>query len=927
MTKRQALRIQAYRNLFKSKYYYLSLALIIIFVVFYIGQTSNNAEKYQRNEAYSVIGTVNPLIEEKLFADEESNTVTLRMAESVYDYLETVFSKNDKIQSAWLIIEEHGKCYTYSSTGDVREVTNEGIRTSLISFISYYDEGFNMYVTKPYYKDSVKCKAVFIPVLNDGEKTNAYFGATYTYKDWVEHSRYHTILAIMASIILFFAHFYFSLNYYHSKLLFVSEEQREKSKKIFKGVFEQNPIGISLGKDDDYLYDNEGKPYINPAFEKISGRSIEELSHTVWRDITYPDDIEKDAALLEKFKKGEITGYEIEKRYMDKEGKAKWAEMRLSKLNLGDEGFYNICMIRDIDEKKKTENALNELMRSRTALLDNLPGAAYRCKFDEDWTMIFISEGVFGITGYMPSSIIENGELSYNDIIAPEYRDYVRRRIIEDVAQGKRYQMTYEIIDKYGVRKWVWEQGSAIKDDGGSIIALEGIIMDITENVNKELELAYLNMHDILTGLYNKETFIREFTQDVHAMEKWEGALLILEVSENMVKTMFTYGKEQVENALINMGKAMTNALKPGEDLFTIERGLYLVYIKGDYSKKRLSSLANEMIEIAKRAMAPHNILPVCGILEGNKIMHDKLSGEEVLKLVQLPLRFSNRKESEVIYYSNYMIFHQARKDKILEVLRETITSDNGSLKIVFQPIIDVKENRTVSFEALSRIVSEQLGIISPNEFIPIAEETGDIIQLGRLVLINAITFIKELEQKGFSDVYVSVNVSPLELIQHNYVHNLKEIFETYDFDPKRVSIEITETAIPGGDLESFNNLLDGIKKLGIKIAIDDFGIGFSTLSRTRELSVDFLKIDRYFISKLDYLKEENAITQDVISLAHRIGHKVVAEGVETETQLKFLTDHGCDYIQGFYIAKPMSKQDAIKYLYDEREKKKNEKV
>ena len=174
----------------------------------------------------------------------------------------------------------------------------------------------------------------------------------------------------------------------------------------------------------------------------------------------------------------------------------------------------------------------------------------------------------------------------------------------------------------------------------------------------------------------------------------------------------------------------------------------------------------------------------------------------------------------------------------------------------MYQPILDLKSNKIQAFEALARLKSEKFGLISPMEFIPIAEKTKLIIPLGQKIIMEALQFLQKLQMNGYATINISINVSAIELLQEDFVDNLLKIISEKQVAPERIGLELTES-IFSSDYEEINNILGRLRKMGIHISIDDFGTGYSSLARESELSIDCLKIDKYFIDKLYLFKRK----------------------------------------------------------------------
>lgn len=211
-----------------------------------------------------------------------------------------------------------------------------------------------------------------------------------------------------------------------------------------------------------------------------------------------------------------------------------------------------------------------------------------------------------------------------------------------------------------------------------------------------------------------------------------------------------------------------------------------------------------------------------------------------------------------------------------------------------------------MSLEVLTRWVHPQRGLIYPNDFIPIAEETGLIVPLGDFILQSACEQLKEWHGLGFPGYTISVNISPIQLQHRRFVDKVQDILDETDLDPSYLEFEITENSLIRY-IDHTNNTLNQLRDMGIKISLDDFGTGYSSLSYLKNLPVDIIKIDKAFVKSIDN-NVERAITNAIIDLGHKMDLCITAEGVETREQFDILKDQGCDRVQGFLFSKPLPK-------------------
>ena len=245
---------------------------------------------------------------------------------------------------------------------------------------------------------------------------------------------------------------------------------------------------------------------------------------------------------------------------------------------------------------------------------------------------------------------------------------------------------------------------------------------------------------------------------------------------------------------------------------------------------------------------------------------------------------------------------------------------EQGRLEVYYQPKLDLFTNQVTGMEALTRWNDPILGAVSPTEFIPIAEETGMIVPIGKWVLETACKQNLEWQRNGYAPLHVCVNISSRQFLQDDFVNMIEHTLTSSELSPEYLNLEITE-GIAIYNIDDAIQKLAKLKKLGIRISLDDFGTGYSSLSYIKSLPIDFLKIDRAFINGIAENNQDAAIIDSIISLAHSLDFRVVAEGVEDEKQLKILAAKACDEIQGFYFAKPLSSSYFPQFLDEMKER------
>ena len=286
-------------------------------------------------------------------------------------------------------------------------------------------------------------------------------------------------------------------------------EKTRNSEILFRSIFNQAPIGIAFVSESHFIsYNEDHIPCINPMFEKILGRSKEELDQMDWAEITHPADLDEDLDHFRRFKSGMIDSYTMQKRFIKPDGSVIWVNMIIAPLSLSQGACaYHLCLINDITERKIVEAALSESERSKKTLLANLPGMAFRCSCDRHWTVEYVSDGCYELTGYDAAAIMKNRKHFFHDLILPDYLEPIYKESLRllDLKTPLRYE--FEIRTASGRIKWVLGAEQGVYDEHGNPEAVEGILIDITAQREQEKLIQHINYHDFLTGLYNRRYF------------------------------------------------------------------------------------------------------------------------------------------------------------------------------------------------------------------------------------------------------------------------------------------------------------------------------------------------------------------------------------------------------------------------------------
>lgn len=529
---------------------------------------------------------------------------------------------------------------------------------------------------------------------------------------------------------------------------------------------------------------------------------------------------------------------------------------------------------------------------------------------DNDYNMIAcnnIGDDVFELDASKKSSIIQNKEYYNKTKYGNEDTYEVMIPVIHDNHKIGTLAIAYSLSDTLSFIKLGSAVGVAILMLVFSIIGI--MLITINKRNNKLLQLAYF---DPLTELPNKD-YLDEFLKDSVKKSANKAILLINIINFNIIN--LTYGHDEGDIIFKELSQKIKSLISKNEKLFRITDSQFVIYAEGYNNKEYLIEICNKinLLFESKSQYIPNNISARIGIIEIDKSCDDT---DEILRDVEIAASDEFTDSNRIYRFFNNVMEKKILRERHIEYeIRKSLENENNkTIYLEYQPQLDLKTHKITGFEGLARMRSDKLGQVSPVEFIDIAEKRNLIIPLGLKLLKTACFFIKCIEKQGYANVTVAVNISAIQILRDDFYSSVMSIINETKISPNFLEIELTESVFVD-NYEILNNNIMNLKNAGIKISLDDFGTGYSSLARIKELNIDIIKIDKLFIDNLITSKPNEIITGDIISFAHRMGLTTVAEGVEHEEQKDYLTNEGCDIMQGYLFSKALSHDEAIHIL------------
>jgi len=451
-----------------------------------------------------------------------------------------------------------------------------------------------------------------------------------------------------------------------------------------------------------------------------------------------------------------------------------------------------------------------------------------------------------------------------------------------------------------------WVQLRAVPSATGSIDRVVALLSDLSAHRQVEERLRYLEHYDELTGLGNRSLLRERLHAACESARHSSRGLAVLYIDLDRFKILNeSLGHEVADRLLCEISRRLLHTFSGANTIARLSGDEFVVVLEAYGS---LSNLAHCGSRLLSRIGKPINVDGqelVLGASIGVSLMPDNARDATTLLLqANMAMRHAKHLGGNTLqFFTDRLQVPSLENLKLENQLRRAI--EEGQLELYYQPRMNLLDNRLEAAEALVRWNHPQQGLLAPGYFISLAEETGLIVPLGELVLREACRQARQWQQEGPADIRVSVNLSAKQLRQGNFVTLVRQALEDTGLPPHLLELELTESQLLD-DIDNAISISSQLRNLGVKLAIDDFGTGYSSLSYLKRFPVDFVKIDRSFIAELEQFGDDAAIVRAIIAMVHSLERKVVAEGVETQAQLEFLREQGCDEVQGYLISCPV---------------------
>lgn len=683
-----------------------------------------------------------------------------------------------------------------------------------------------------------------------------------------------------------------------------TEEEIRDREQRYRDLFEN-------ANDLIYTHDLKGNfTSLNRAGERITGYSRDEALQMNIAMVVAPESLTAAREMTaKKLAKEAATTYETE--IIAKNGRRVSLELStrliFSKgVPVGVQGIG-----RDITERRRAEERLKDSERRFRQLGEGIYHQVWTA--EPDGKLDYVNERTMAYFGRSAEELIDGG---WRDAIHPDDLEQCERLWESSIHSGRYFEMQFRLRRKDGTFRWHIGRANPGLDPEGNIIKWYGTNTDIDDQKQSEAKLNHIARHDPLTDLPNRIEFmshLRSAVERARTNQVARFAVLFLDLDRFKVIND-SLGHIVGDKLLTQIAERLNKLVRPGDVVARLGGDEFTILLNRTGGR-------DDVVRIAERVQ--RNISKAF-MIDGYEVFTSASIGiivsDEIMREPEDFLRDADSamyraKESGKARYEIFDSEMHVRNMNLLQIeteLRHAV--ERGEFEVHYQPIVDLSSGTINEFEALIRWRHPQMGLVSPDDFISVAEESGMIVPIGQWILGEACRQLAKWQRKVRRPLSVSVNLSAKQLMHPALINQIQSILRSTGLQARHLKLEVTESTVMEHSERSLS-VLKRLAAMGVSLSTDDFGTGYSSLSYLQEFPFDRLKIDRSFIHKMNCDDRSGAIVRTILMLAANLGLDAVAEGIETENQLAALRSLGCRLGQGYYFSRPVNAAEARKLL------------
>ncbi|EJL20149.1 bifunctional diguanylate cyclase/phosphodiesterase [Brevibacillus sp. BC25] len=609
---------------------------------------------------------------------------------------------------------------------------------------------------------------------------------------------------------------------------------------------------------------------------------------------------------------GQVWRGEIRNRAKD--GSYYWVDTTIVPFKNQAGEIYQYLSIRsDITARKQMEDELKRSEEKYRIIAENTSDIISIINLDGEF--LYLSPSHKRVWEH---TVPDEEILNLFEWIVEDDRDIFAYAIQHAFSTRKEYMVECRINTQRNDVIWTESKINPIMDEEGNVTKLLLVTRDVTDRKQSEETIHHLAYHDALTDLPNRRMYVQQLSKEMMQAKRFQSNLAVLFLDLDRFKDVNdSFGHDVGDMLLIEASKRLQACLKPGDVVARLGGDEFTIMQNQLQDRNEATALAEHIMNQLQRPFElDGHVFNVSCSIGIAMYPQDGDNPEDLLKRADTALyTVKSRGKNGYDFFDPTMEAKSLERILMENEMRKAIEQEQ--FQIYYQPKIDIATSAMTGMEALVRWVHPELGIIPPNRFIPIAEETGMILALGEWILKQACKQNKTWHDQGYT-LKVSVNLSARQIYQKDLVEMIKDILRETKLSPNWLELEITESIFV--KMEEATAVLQQIRDIGIQISIDDFGTGYSSFSYIKSLPVDTIKIDASFIRDIHHNQESQAIVKAIVTIAQSLNMNVIAEGIELHDQVAALKENGCDHGQGYLFSKPLPTDAFDQFLRQEQQ-------
>jgi len=663
-------------------------------------------------------------------------------------------------------------------------------------------------------------------------------------------------------------------------------------------IYERAPIGIGL-------VDFEGRTTMtNEVLRELLGFTPEEFASIPFSEFTHPDDVARNLELFDRMAAGEIEHFDMVKRFIRKDGRTLWADLTVSLVrDAAGRPEYAIGMTQDITQRKRLESELRAAEERYRLLVERVPAVVYVAEPGTLGRWSYVSPQIEHMLGFTAQEWVADPALWSRRIHPDDRRATLadKKVMMRLGAEGRATSDTYRLRHRDGRTVWVRDDAMVLRDSDGHAM-FHGVLVDVTQEKQLEERLGHQAFHDPLTGLPNRKLFQDRVRRALARSQRHDDGVAVMFIDLDNFKTVNdTFGHASGDEVIIEAGRRLQLCARASDTAARLGGDEFALLVEGvdaagvvALADRILAALHSEPVDVDGRSVT-------LGASIGIAVAGPAESDEVLLRNADLAMyQAKHRGRGRSVCYDPDMHATVVARFRLESRLQAAVAA--GAVTVAYQPIADLRTGVVVGLEALARWHDAELGSVPPARFIPVAEQTGLIHELGRQIVDRACGDLARWRAATGSDAYVSVNVSPVQLDCADFHQAVAQVLADHGLEPSALVVEVTEGILL---VERTRETLRDLRAFGVRVAIDDFGTGFSSLGYLRQLPVDMVKIDQSFLQPVEDGLDAPEFLSAIVRLAETLHVATIGEGVETRAQLAELQAAECAYGQGYLLARP----------------------